>query len=77
MRLFSVCLVAATILWPLATSSAPADFEADCINDPDNLVPQGHRRIFDTWSYEELFDRRRNSVLATLNNDGGSGVSFT
>ena len=75
MRLFSVCLVAATILWPLAASSAPADFEDDCINDPDNIVPQGQRRIFDTWSYEELFDRR-NSLFATLNDDGGSGVSF-
>ena len=71
-----MCLVVAAILWPdLAISSAPADFEADCINDPDNPVPPGHRRIFDTYSYEELFDRR-NPILETLNTDGGSGVSF-
>ena len=72
MRLFALFLLAASILWPdQAISSAPADFEADYINDPDNPVPPGHRRIFDTYSYEKLFD----GVLATLNNDGGSGVS--
>ena len=75
MRLFAVCLMVATILWPDPVNlSAPADFENDCINDPENPVPPGHRRIFDTYSYEELFDRR-NPVLAVLNRDGGSGVS--
>ena len=70
-----MCLVVAAILWPdPATSSAPADFEADCIDDPENPVPPGHRRIFDTYSYEELFDRR-NPILAVVNRDGGSGVS--
>ena len=73
MILFSVCLVAATFLWPaLAMSGAPGDFQDVCTRHFPDPIPQGHRVIFDTWSYEKLFD----GILATLNDDGGSGVSF-
>ena len=66
-----VCLVAATLLWP-ALAQAPGDRDFRQCGEDDHTYPPEWHVVYDTWNYEELFDK---GPLRTLNEDGGSGVS--